>query len=92
MNNIQYWSYTIDCFFGSCQDTDGSVGNVGGSSLWECLWLPLHRDRMEASIRKQVDSDNLTGVLYIDLFMAFDTIGHSLSLNKLPSVAYLTES
>ena len=36
-------------------------------------------------IRKQADSGNLAGALYIDFSMAFDTISHSLLLNKLPS-------
>ena len=36
-------------------------------------------------IRKQADSGNLTGALYIDFSKAFDTTNHSLLLNKLPS-------
>ena len=36
-------------------------------------------------IRKQVDSGSLTGALYNDSSKAFDTISHSLLLDKLPS-------
>ena len=35
-------------------------------------------------IRKQADSGNLTGAIYIDFSKAFDTISHSVLLNKLP--------
>ena len=36
-------------------------------------------------IRKEIDGGNMVGAIYIDLTKAFDTIGHNVLLNKLPS-------
>ena len=38
------------------------------------------------NIRKSVDKGNLVGVLYIDLTKAFDTLSHSVLLEKLKRI------
>ena len=37
------------------------------------------------SIRRSMDDGKLTGAIFVDLSKAFDTIGHSTIINKLPS-------
>ena len=62
--------------------------------VWECGFRKCHSTEFAAlsfaeTVRRNIDQDQLTGAVFIDLRKAFDTVNHDVLLDKLTKIGVL---